>query len=184
MASLNLPLIPYGIDTKRFSAPKQKRRQIAFMPRKLPDDADFITSTFKRRHPRYVDVPWIVIDGVSQVRAAQIMGESSVFLSLSHKESFGLPPLEAMSCGCLVSGYHGDGGREYMKHDNGWWAEMGDWKACVDGLAAALELFDRGGADYDERRRAMSKTVELYSPKRVETELLSFWQRELRQPFP
>lgn len=179
-----LPLIPYAIDTKRFSAPARKSRQIAFMPRKLPEDAHFIANAFRRRHPHYADLRWVAIDGVTQAQAAKLMSDSALFLSLSHKESFGLPPLEAMSCGCLVSGYHGDGGREYMTAKNGWWAETGDWKACVDGLAAALELFDRGGADYDKRRREMAATVELYNPNRLETELLAFWRRELEQPFP
>lgn len=175
----NLPMIPYGLDTKRFGAIQPKRRQIAFVPRKLPDDAQLIAHAFRRRHQRHADVPWVAIHGVPQAQAAHIMGESAVFLSLSHKESFGLPPLEAMACGCLVAGFHGDGGREYMTTRNGWWAETGDWKACVDGLAAAIDLFDRGGAAYDRRRDAMAKTVEVYSPQRLETELLAFWRGEL-----
>ena len=180
----DLPLLPYAIDPRRFAAADDKRRQIAFMPRKLPDDGVFIAATFKRRHPRYADVPWVKIDGATQVEASRIMGESAVFLSLSHKESFGLPPLEALACGCLVAGYHGDGGREYMTAENGWWAETGDWKACVDGLAAALELFDKGGPELDTRRRAGARTVEHYSPDRLKAALLTFWRRELSAPFP
>jgi glycosyltransferase involved in cell wall biosynthesis len=131
----DLPLIPIAIDTKRFSTSKRKRRQIAFMPRKLAEDGYFIANTFRRRHKHYADVPWVPINNVVQHRAAEIMSESAVFLSLSHKESIGLPPLEAMSCGCLVSGYHGDGGREYMTPKNGWWAETGDWLAVNRRLA-------------------------------------------------
>jgi hypothetical protein len=179
----DLPVIPYAIDPKLF-AMRDKRRQIAFMPRKLPDDANFIAATFKRRHPRHAGVPWAQIDGLSQAEAARRLGESAVFLSLSDKESFGLPPLEAMACGCLVAGYHGDGGREYMTPQNGWWAETGDWKACADGLASALELLDEGGSALEERRRAATQTVERYSPSRLEAALLAFWRRELATPFP
>lgn len=178
----DLPLIPYAIDPKLFRI-ADKRRRIAFMPRKLPEDAKFIAAAFKRRHPRYADIPWAPIDGVSQAEAARGLGESAVFLSLSHKESFGLPPLEAMACGCLVAGYHGDGGREYMTPQNGWWAETADWKACVDGLAAALAVFDKGGSELHRRYEAASQTVERYSPSRLETALMAFWRHELTTPF-
>jgi glycosyltransferase involved in cell wall biosynthesis len=148
----DLPLLPCAIDPGRFRPAERKKRQIAFMPRKLRRDASFIAAVFRRRHARYADVPWLPIDRVCQIEAARLMGESAVFLSLSHRESFGLPPLEAMACGCLAAGFHGDGGREYMTAENGWWAETGDYKGCVDGLAAALDVLDEGGPALDSRR--------------------------------
>jgi glycosyltransferase involved in cell wall biosynthesis len=177
----DLPLLPYAIDTARFAPSGRKKRQIVFMPRKLPEDAAFIQSVFRRRHTRYADVQWVRIDGVTQREAARVMGESSCFLSLSHKESFGLPPLEAMACGCLVAGFHGDGGREYMTSENGWWAETGDYKACADGLAAALAVLDTGGSELDARRAAMATTVECYNPVRLESALLAFWRGALSE---
>ena len=89
-----------------------------------------------------------------------------------------------MSCGCLVAGYHGEGGRTYMTPENGWWAEMGDWKSCVDGLAAALDLSDRGGSAYEARQCAMASTLENYAVERLEADLVAFWRRELAAPFP
>jgi glycosyltransferase involved in cell wall biosynthesis len=180
----DVPILPCAVDPARFAPAKTKRRQIAFMPRKLPEDAAFIAATFTRRHPQFRNVPWVPIHGVSPREAARVMGESAAFLSLSHKESFGLPPLEAMACGCLVSGFHGDGGREYMNEANGWWADTGDWKACGDGLAAALQLLDQGGPELDARRRAMAETVERYSPAWLESALVAFWREELAKPFP
>jgi glycosyltransferase involved in cell wall biosynthesis len=181
----DVPLIPCAIDTATFApGPVRRRRQIAFMPRKLPDMAAFIQAVFRRRHGRYADVPWVAIEHRTQRETAEILAESDVFLSLSHKESLGLPPLEAMACGCLVAGFHGDGGREYMTEDNGWWAETGDWKACVDGLAAALDLLQHGGDALVARRRAMAATVGRYSPERMKEALLGFWRQELTKPFP
>jgi glycosyltransferase involved in cell wall biosynthesis len=180
----DVPLIPYAIDTAvAFPAPV-KRRQIAFMPRKLPQDAEFILNVFQRRHVRYANVPWVAIDNVTQKESVAILAESQIFLSLSHRESFGLPPLEAMACGCLVAGYHGDGGREYMTTENGWWAETGDWKSCADGLAAALDALHSDGNALTARRAAMTATVNRYSPASMESALLGFWQRELATPFP
>jgi len=174
----------YEVNPKIFSPAAQQKRQIAYMPRKLAADAPFIEATFKRRHPRYADVPWVSIDHLAQHDVARIMGESAVFLSLSHKDSLGLPPLEAMASGCLCAGYHGDGGRTYMTADNGWWADDGDWLACVDGLAAALAVYDGDAGDPAAYHRAMASTVEQYSPQRLEAALVDFWRRELATPFP
>jgi glycosyltransferase involved in cell wall biosynthesis len=180
----DIPLISYAIDTAVVFPAPVKRRQIAVMPRKLPQDAVLIQSVFRRRHVRYANVPWVAIDNLTHKESVAILAESEVFLSLSHQESFGLPPLEAMACGCLVAGYHGDGGREYMTTENGWWAETGDWSACADGLAAALDLLHSDGDALTAQRAAMAATVSRYSPARMESELLGFWRQELATPFP
>jgi hypothetical protein len=180
----DLPLLPYAIDPARFKPAAHKKRQVAFMPRKLPEEAAFIANVFRRRYPRHAGVPWVAIDNISVSEAAAMMGESDVFLSLSHCESFGLPPLEAMACGCLVAGFHGDGGREYMSVANGWWAETGDWKAAAEGLAAALDLLESGGSALNLRLQAMASTVNRYSPERLESALIAFWAKELTTPWP
>lgn len=177
-----LPLIPCAIDTQVFAPAPSKQLQIACMPRKLGEEAGFIQATFRRRHARYADVPWVAIAGKAQREGAAMLAESSVFLSLSHKESFGLPPLEAMASGCLVTGFHGDGGREYMTPENGWWAETGDWLACADGLAAALDVLQEDGPALKAKREAMAATVERYSLARMEEALISFWREEVAKP--
>lgn len=178
----NIPCIPCSVDTNTFF-PKEKKRQIAYMPRKLPKEATFIESIFKRLYPEYAYVPWVKIDQVDRVTAAQMMAESEVFLSLSLQESFGLPPLEAMACGCLVAGFHGDGGLEYMNDSNGWWANAGDWRSCVDGLAAAFKLIDQGGEGMKQINNAMALTVANYSREKMKAALLKFWDEELKKPF-
>jgi glycosyl transferase family 1 len=112
----DLPLLPCAVDPGRFRPAARKKRQIAFMPRKLKADAAFISQVDQRG-------AWVK------------------FLSLSHKESFGLPPLEAMACGCIVAGFHGDGGREYMIPKN---ADMGDYKGCAEAPAAVEVLTTPG----------------------------------------
>lgn len=176
---VDVPVIPCAIDLSLYSPSTKKLRQIAFMPRKLGSDLDFIRAAFVRIYPAYVDLPWVAIDRMTRQEAANVLAESAVFLSLSHKESFGLPPLEAMASGCVVAGFHGDGGREYMNEGNGWWADTGDWRACVHGLALAIKTFDQGGdvlANY--RQRAM-QTVGIYSLESMEKKLLDYWRSEL-----
>ena len=178
----NVPLIPCSIDTLLYSS-SIKKKQIAFMPRKLRDDAAFICATFKRIYKQYADIPWVAIDNMDRNSAAEIMNSSELFLSLSHKDSFGLPPLEAMASGCLVAGYHGDGGREYMNKKNGWWAENGDWLACVNGLASALDLIDTGGFKLNQIKEQMKITVERYSRDKMQEKLISYWTEEVKTPY-
>ena len=44
-----------------------------------------------------------------------MMGESLLFFSFGYPEGLPLPPAEAMASGCVVVGYHGFGGAEYLK---------------------------------------------------------------------
>ena len=178
-----LALIPYAIDTDIFNSRSEKIRRVAYMPRKLPAESEFIKATFKRVYKEYSDVPWIAIDNLAKMESSEILRTSEIFLSLSHRDSFGLPPLEAMACGCLVSGYHGDGGREYMSESNGWWAADGDWRSCVHGIGAALKLNETGGRELENMRREMYLTVNRYSPEAMEKGLLHFWEEEVKAPF-
>jgi FkbM family methyltransferase len=175
----NIPLIPYAIDPSTYVRESNKKRQIAFMPRKLGDYVPFIQATFVRIYPDYADVSWVAIHQMTRREAAKVLSESAIFLSLSDKESFGLPPLEAMASGCVVAGFHGDGGREYMHEGNGWWAETGDWRACVHGLAAALTTFDKGGEGLEGYHRRAMQTVEAYSVEVMEEKLLAYWRHEI-----
>ena len=179
---IDVPCIPYAID-RNFYISKKKKRQIAFMPRKLPNDAAFIENTFKRKYKELSDIPWVSIDGMTKLEAANVMGESEVFLSLSYKDSFGLPPLEAMSCGCLVAGFHGDGGREYMNSHNGWWAETGDWLACINGLNQAFTVIDCGGAELEKIKLGMENTLTRYSFDNMKNKLLEYWDREISSTY-
>lgn len=139
-ADLRVPVIPYVIDRERFR-PIAKEARIAYMPRKLADDAQFIEGTFKARYPDLAETPWVRLDGLDQGQVAEELGRSAVFLSLSHRESFGLPPVEAMAAGCLVVGFHGGGGLEYATPANGLWYHHDQAEAVADGLATALRAY-------------------------------------------
>ena len=175
----DIPVIPCAVDPRVYPPAPSKLRQIAFMPRKLGGDVPFIQAVFVRMYPNYADVPWVAIDGVTRKEAARMLSESAVFLSLASKESFGLPPLEAMAAGCVVAGFHGEGGREYMNEGNGWWAETGDWRACVRALAAAIDTFDQGAEQLHAYRRRAMHTVQAYSVESMQRALLTYWKAEL-----
>lgn len=176
----DVALVPCAIDPARFAPAAQKRRMIACMPRKMPIEAALIRGALAARYPAYAGVPWVQIGGVPQAQAARVLSEAAVFLALGLRESLGLPPLEAMASGCLVVGFHGDGGREYARPENGWWAQDGaDWRGCVEGVAAAIAAFDSRSPVFTQRQAAMARTVADYSPSRMEAALLAFWRDEM-----
>lgn len=170
------PVIHNAIDHDLFK-PLEKRRQIAYMPRKMKVEARFLRGLFAARHPELGDVPWIEIAGRPEREVAEILGRSAVFLALGRLEGFGLPPIEAMASGCLVVGFTGDGGRSFATPENGWWCGPEDWSGCVDALAAAIQAFDRDGGR--SRVAAGRETAAEYNFERMEREVVAFWQAEV-----
>jgi glycosyltransferase involved in cell wall biosynthesis len=141
--SIQIRRLQLGIDPALYHLPSApKPRRIAYMPRKRPVDAKRVIQELKRT--KALD-GWeaIVIDGQSEVRAAELLRSSKLFLSFSKEEGFGLPPLEALACGCAVVGYHGSGGREYFRRPFATAIEDGDTAA----FAAAVQMMLR---DMDE----------------------------------
>ena len=56
----------------------------------------------------------VSIDNCTQEETAEIFRSSAIFLSFSEREGFGMPPAEAMACGCYIVGFTGLGGREFF----------------------------------------------------------------------
>lgn len=160
------PVVPCVIDTTLFQA-RDKALGVAVMPRKMPQAMVRIREGLCERHPRWRSVPWVEVEDCREREVADILGRSAVFLSLSHREGLGLPPLEAMAAGCLVAGFHGDGGREYATAENGFWCDDGDIDGCVAALAAALDT----AAHHPDRCRAMraagDRTAAGFNPERA-----------------
>ncbi len=104
------------------------------MPRKRADDAASVVTLLRLRG---VLDTWelLPIDNYSEVEAAEILRTAKLFLSFSWREGFGLPPVEALACGCLVIGYHGLAGREYFHPPFALAVEDGD----IAGFARSVE---------------------------------------------
>jgi len=127
--------VPYGFDSSLFK-PNSKNRgycthcgkdrtrvghaqsckasqrllTIAYMPRKNKEELDLILRLIGSSD-RYV---WKPIDGMAETEVISTLQASDVFLALSKEEGFGCPPFEASLCGCLIIGYHGRGGKEWL----------------------------------------------------------------------
>jgi hypothetical protein len=161
-----------------------KKLQVAYMPDKRPKEAPVVYSLFRHLYPQFAEVPWVPIAKLSRMGCAKVMAESAVFASFSYLEGLGLPPLEAMSSGCLVCGFHGHGGSDYARPDNGAWIPEGDHEGFAHAVAAALTL---AREDKDEARRRLSagrETAAAYSVPRFERELLAAWHAIIGDAWP
>lgn len=170
------PVVRNAIDHTMFK-PGPKRRQIALMPRKMKFEANFLRGLFRARHPRYRDVPWVAIERETELRVAEILSGSEIFLALGRNEGFGLPPIEAMASECLIAGFVADGGRDYATEENGFWQLSEDNVGIVDGIAAALDQMET--EDGRRARRDMLQaglaTAARYSLSLMEEDLVAFW---------
>jgi hypothetical protein len=88
------------------------------------------------------DWPFTPIQGMSEQEVAETMRLSAIFLAFNEREGFGLPPAEAMACGCYVIGYHGQGGREFF--DPAYSRPIPD-----SDLLAFARAVEQAAADYD-----------------------------------
>jgi len=152
--------------------PGPKRRRIAFMPRKNAEQALQVLNLLKFRGA-LDGVEVVALDGLREAQVAAELRETLVFLSFGHPEGFGLPAAEAMACGCVVAGYHGYGGREFLTAEHAFPVDTGD----IVGFARTVEdLLGRDPAELQAiGARAAAFIAERYSPERERASVVAAW---------
>jgi glycosyltransferase involved in cell wall biosynthesis len=159
---------------------RPKKLLVAYMPRKRPFEAQFIKNLCMHLLGPQFPVEWVALDGVPQTAVARTLSESSLFLSLSRLEGFGLPPLEAMASGCLVVGFTGFGGLEYANGENGFWCAEDDLVACARMLATAVRMVWEKSPEVERIVSGAQQTAAAYTVQRQEQELLQAIQHVMR----
>jgi glycosyltransferase involved in cell wall biosynthesis len=170
----DVAIIPCYIDADLFF-PRAKTMQIALIPRKLPREAAAIQRIFGLKYPQLASVPWQIIENRSERETAEIFGRSAIVLSLPFLESFGLVPLEAMASGAIVAGFHGYGGQEYARADNGFWFAPDHLEEVADALARIIIGMERQDPDLLKMRDAGLATAARYSKEQTRAALRAFY---------
>ena len=118
---LNIPedkiiLQRYSINNKLF-APKDKRKIITYMPRKMADHSTRVVSALSNILP---SEEWVIqpIHNMNEQQVADALSHSIIFLAFSEFEGLPVPPVEAALSGNFVIGYDGQGGKEYWQLPN------------------------------------------------------------------
>lgn len=91
------------------SAPKE--RTVAFVTSRRPEELNQIRHILRARGNAW---RMRALEGLTEQQMAAALQQSAVFLSLSDRDGFGLPPAEAMASGAYVVGYTGGGGSEFF----------------------------------------------------------------------
>jgi hypothetical protein len=173
--ALRTYVVPNAVDLSLFRYQPEKKKQIAFMPRKLREDLLQVLTLLSARGA-LGDWKLAPIEGVPPERAAEMMRESAVFLSTLMQEGFGLPPLEAGLCGCVVVGYTGFAAAEFMDPQYAYPVPERDVLAFADTLEKVLRSLDADPDWYRPRGEAYAAWLrERYAPEQQKRALLAAW---------
>lgn len=170
-----------SIDRRIFHPlPEPPGRRLAVMPRRRAADWAQVHHILRARG--CLDRWRIVsIHGVSEHETADALRSCTIFLSFSEQEGFGLPPAEAMACGCFVIGFTGLGGREFFDPAISEPIEEGDVVAFAKAVERAL-LADQDELHTLRQRglRASARILEEYSFEHQKADLMAFYAPLIR----
>lgn len=177
---LSIYRVKYGFDSQRFSVNTEKKQQICFMPRRLKSDIVQVINILKFKG---VLNNWEirVIENMNEQQVADCMKESLLFLSFNINEGFGMPPAEAMACGCIVIGYPGQGGNEIFNSEFSFPVKDRDIKAYVKTLESVINGYEvtpelyRGMAN-----KASEFILSTYSLEEEERTIIEAWTQVLK----
>jgi glycosyltransferase involved in cell wall biosynthesis len=106
-------VVTNGIDLAVFrpDAELRVKNRILALSRKNPNDLALIKDLLDKSNCEF---ELVIVDGLTEAELTIEYQKADIFLATGYPEGFGLPPLEAMACGCVVVGFSGGGGLEYM----------------------------------------------------------------------
>jgi hypothetical protein len=169
--SIDVRRVRGTIDQSVFNSPPdvRKRKQLAYMPRRRERESSDVLSLLRSRDA-LGDWRIVPIDNVPEARVAATLQQSAIFLCFSLREGLGLPPAEAMACGCVVIGFHGFGGRDFG--ENAIWVPEGDVVEFARAVESALATWESDVARFDSLRdRAGAHIRETYGPANTERDV-------------
>jgi hypothetical protein len=173
--NLKIKRIRNYINSEIFSFTETKARKIAFLTRKRYEDIEQVVNILRYRGvlDSFTLAP---IHGKSEREVAATLRESLLFLNFCFEEGWSLPAAEAMSCGCIVIGNHGNGAREILRPEFSFPIEQGDILGFARCVEEVIRRYQRDpGALLGMARRGAEFINRNYSRAVAEKELLDFW---------
>lgn len=172
---LDVYRVKYGFDSKNFSINSTKKKQICFMPRRLRSDIVQVINILKFKG---VLENWNIqpIENMNEQQVANCMKESAFFLSFNINEGFGMPPAEAMACGCIVVGYPGHGGKEIFNPEFSYPIKDRDVQDYVKTLEVVLKLYEDNNESFIKKSNQASDFIlSNYSMDKEKQSILEVW---------
>ena len=155
----------------------RRPHRIGYMPRKRESEAEQLLAILRSRGELE---GWEVIriEGLDERGVAEVLRTCVLFLSFSQREGFGMPPLEALSCGCQVIGFSGFGGDEYFGGEDCQQVPDGDLLAYAESVAGWLATYEARAPWAGAKARAKCY-LDMYSPDQEVRSVIAFWRKVL-----
>ncbi|MBT5954607.1 glycosyltransferase [bacterium] len=169
--SLPIYRVKWSLNAECFKYKKEKKPIISFMPRKNSDHAKHLINLLKFNLD-LKDIEIVEIENKTEEEVSLLLRESLLFLSFGFPEGLPLPPAEAMACGCLVVGYHGNGAKEYMKPEFSYPFEIWDTVGMAETIKAILSDYKNNELYYQEKGRKASAYISQQYSKKIEKDVL------------
>lgn len=161
--------ITNGVDQEKFVSKNNItiEGRILALPRKNKQDLENILQLLKGK-----DISFKLVDGLTQNELIHEYQLADIFLATGYPEGFGLPPLEAMLCGCAVVGFTGGGASEFMiDNETALVAEDGNCEAAANKILMLLN-----NKDLKERIRVSGMDrAKLYSLSEMKKKINNFY---------
>ena len=180
--NLSIYRIVNSIDQDLFSYDSsiKKKPKIAFMTRRRPEAIKQVINILKFRRVLQ-NFELMLIENMSHIKVSQILKSASVFLSFCRQEGCPLPPAEAMSCGCIVIGYHGIGGKEYFKEEFCYPVPEEDIIAFAKTAETVLKELMVNPRKFDEKRKQAAQYIkDNYSKEKEKNSIINAWKEIMR----
>ena len=169
-----------SIDPAIFFYQREKKRQICYTPRKNELVVRQVVNILKARNA-LKDFELLPFSELPHAKVAKLMQESAIFLNFGQYEGFGLPPAEAMACGCITVGYHAGGGQEFMKPQFSFPVPCGDVLSYVRTIENIIDTYDQEPERYSAMGKAASDYVlGTYTQQRETEDIVGFWRNMLK----
>lgn len=107
---------------------EDKKLIAAFIPSRFDNGVKShnVIKTFYAMFPHFRFIQFRQITGLSNEEYSKTLRESAFYIHFDEYSSWGTAPIEAFLSKCLVAGWDGVGGREYMSPENMWIVPNGD----------------------------------------------------------
>ena len=174
---LTIRRIRNGIDHTRFyPASEPRARRISYHPRRGHRELEHVVHMLRARGVLR-DWELFSLDGLNQADFGAGLRSSRIYLSLSYWEGFGLTSCEAMASGSYVIGFHGFGGREFMRPEFSCPVETGDVIAVAEAVERVIAEDSHDEQWCEERGRLASAFVlDRYSEERERDSIVSAYR--------
>jgi glycosyltransferase involved in cell wall biosynthesis len=153
-------------------------RRLTYLPRRGRADLDLVLTLLRSRDALG---GWEVtpVGGTGQAAFAEAMRSSRIVLSTSYQEGFGLPAAEAMACGNYVVGYHGYGGREFLRPEFSAPVATGDVLAAARAVEDAIRRDSESDWTVERGLQAAAFVAAEYGPDRERDDVVTAYEQLL-----